>query len=73
MSYSDNIRTHEAIDALLFDLAKVGANTGTDSTEEELWHADNDRKVIIKQIRDLDEDFYWSTWGQFLTDKTEEE
>jgi len=70
LSYSDNIQTHKAIDDLLFDLAKVGANTGTDSTKNELWLADNERKVIIKKIRDLDEQYYQDV---FNLDKTEEE
>lgn len=70
LSYESDHRTKDAIDALLFDLVKVESNQGTDSTEDEKWLSNNEKKVIIKKIRDLDERYYQDV---FNLDKTEEE
>ena len=70
MSYNSENRIRKAIDDLLFELVKVDSNQGTDSTPDEIWLADNEKKVIIKKIRDLDEDYFQAV---FNLDKTEEE
>lgn len=58
MGYYDDHRTRGAIDNLLFDLVVIESNQGIDSTDDEKWLADNEKKVVIKKIRDLDEQYF---------------
>lgn len=53
----------ERIDDLLHELSIINSNMGTDSTELEHKLAKIDKEVIVKKIRDIDEEFYNSVFN----------
>jgi len=58
MSYQNNKRTKKAIDSRLHDLLVIESNQGTDSTKAEKKLARFEKDLLIKEIRDFDEQYY---------------
>lgn len=52
--------TKEQIDAILYKMAVIECNLGTDVTRKELVRAKQEQAVLLEQIKKLDLEFYES-------------
>ena len=58
MPYQDNGHIRQAIDRHLHKLNVIESNLGIDSTKSELKLAEFEKDLIIKQISDVDEQYF---------------